>query len=56
MKDEWTTINVSGRHRLIHGNAMDLICDLEDHSIDLTIEQRVKMFNDKQGANALRYH
>lgn len=22
---------------LFHGNAMDLICDLDDHSIDLTI-------------------
>lgn len=29
--------DVSGKHGLIHGNAMDLICDLDDHSIDLTI-------------------
>ena len=29
--------DVSGRHGLIHGNAMDLICDLDDHSIDLTV-------------------
>jgi DNA modification methylase len=29
--------NVSGRHGLFQGNAMELIRDLDDHSIDLTI-------------------
>lgn len=29
--------DVSGRHGLFQGNAMDLICDLDDHSVDLTI-------------------